>query len=50
MLFDRRVQPEESFFVFQDAVNDARVIHVFLCVDKLKYLQTDQCSNQMTLA
>ena len=23
---DRRVQPEESFFVFQDAVNDARVV------------------------
>ena len=40
---DRRVQPEESFFVFQDAVNDARVIHVFpsrfSCMDK--YLQTD---------
>ena len=43
MLFD-------CLFVFQDAVNDARTIHVFSCVDKLKYLQTDQSSKQNTLA
>ena len=44
------VQVEEWFFVFQDGVNDARTIHVFSCADKLKYLQTDQFSNQNTPA
>ena len=28
-------------FVFQDAVNDVRIIHVFSCADKLIDLQTD---------
>ena len=35
---------------FHDAVNDVRIIHVFSCVDKLKYLQTDELSNQNILA
>ena len=35
---------------FHDAVNDIRNIQAFLRVDKLEYLQTDQFSNQNTLA
>ena len=44
------MQLEEWLFVFQDAVNDARNIHVFSCADQLIDLQTDQSSNQNTLA
>jgi len=30
-------------------VNDIHIIHVFLCADELKYLQTGQMSNHTTL-